>query len=307
MATDKDQKTEHPTETRRGEARREGSIARSRELAVALSLVAGFLVLLAAGRGVWSTTQSMMRDGLLRVARPQDVEAPSTVGAVTALASDAGGFLLAVTSPVLSAVALAVVVAFLSQGVFGVYGSLVAPDIGRLSPVRGAAKLFSVGSTLRGLLGGAKLVVVAFFLFGVLQPFFGAAATDGATPDLFAKFGLRTSLALVSLAAFDYALQRWSHTRSLRMSPQEVREEYQQLEGDPGVKVARRRLWQQLLRGESGLSKSVELEPECPESGRPESELPKSGRPKSGRPESGLPKSGRPWGDGSDGLEGVRR
>jgi flagellar biosynthetic protein FlhB len=57
---------------------------------------------------------------------------------------------------------------------------------------------------------------------------------------------LWVGLALVILAIFDYALQRWKYDQDLRMTHQEVREEMKNLQGDPQI-VARRRAIQRQM------------------------------------------------------------
>jgi flagellar biosynthesis protein FlhB len=64
--------------------------------------------------------------------------------------------------------------------------------------------------------------------------------------DIILGTALKIALALVTLGVFDYAYQRWKHERNLRMTPQEVREEMKNLQGDPQVTSRRRQLQRQL-------------------------------------------------------------
>ena len=57
---------------------------------------------------------------------------------------------------------------------------------------------------------------------------------------------LKIGVALLVLAAVDYGYQRWRHEQELKMTPQELREELRNLEGDPQLRSRRKRLQREL-------------------------------------------------------------
>ena len=57
---------------------------------------------------------------------------------------------------------------------------------------------------------------------------------------------LKIGAALLVLAILDYGYQRWRHEQDLKMTPQELREELKNLEGDPQLRARRKRLQREL-------------------------------------------------------------
>jgi len=68
-----------------------------------------------------------------------------------------------------------------------------------------------------------------------------------ATFDILLGTCLKIGIALLILAIFDYGYQRWKHEQDLRMTTQEVREEYKMLQGDPHMAARRRQVQRQLV------------------------------------------------------------
>jgi len=79
-------------------------------------------------------------------------------------------------------------------------------------------------------------------------PWGGVAASSAATWGIAFGVGLKILAALAVLAALDYGYQRWRHERDLRMSRQEVTEEYRQQEGDPLIKARVRSIQREMAR-----------------------------------------------------------
>ncbi len=132
----------------------------------------------------------------------------------------------------------------------------IAPDVSRLSPLAGLQRIFSLTGTMRLGFGLFKVLVVSVVAVAVLwrrwDEVLRASALD--VPQL-GRFLIDISLehravdrlALVILAIFDYALQRWKHEQDLRMTHQEVREEMKNLQGDPQIVARRRAIQRQMV------------------------------------------------------------
>jgi flagellar biosynthetic protein FlhB len=130
-----------------------------------------------------------------------------------------------------------------------------APDFARVSPLRGLQRIFSMAGVLRLGFGLIKVLVI-FVVAGAVAyvrraEIVSAAGFEVATLgyfliDISLKTALWVGAALLVLALFDYAWQRFRHERDLRMTLQEVREEMKNLQGDPQV-IARRRAVQRQL------------------------------------------------------------
>ena len=138
------------------------------------------------------------------------------------------------------------------------------PDITRLDPLQGLQRLFSVAGTARLGFGIFKILVIgvvaAVALYG--QRLTILRLTELSVPQIAAYLletllwtCLKIAVVLVILALLDFAFQRWKYNRDLRMTPQEIREEMKNLEGNPQVAARRRVVARQLMLNR--LSKAV--------------------------------------------------
>ena len=148
------------------------------------------------------------------------------------------GRLLAVT-------ALLAVASTLAQTKLLVAGEAIKPKFSRISPLQGFKRLFSMRSIIEALKGMLKITVLLVILYQFLQdlvfqlPQYMYADVDWACSSLFEKafsMVIRIVIAFTALAAFDFFYQWWDYERQLRMSKQEIKEEYKQMEGDPQIK-----------------------------------------------------------------------
>jgi len=244
-----------PTARRLKQARDEGQVARSRDLAHFAAVAAGLGLLMAAApqATVW------LRD-LLAGGMRFDVRTVATPAAMldrfAALMVPA---LLLSGALGLAMLGVAVAAALLSGGwVFTL--KPVQPNFGKLNPLAGLGRLFSkaqLGEMLKAVLLALLLGVVgAAYLWNHMEDF--ALTQSMGLPGAFAAASDRIVgglwllvLMLALFAAVDVPLQRFLHTSRLKMSVQEVKEEMKQQEGSPEVKgrirqrmreVARRRM-----------------------------------------------------------------
>ncbi len=119
------------------------------------------------------------------------------------------------------------------------------PKFDRLNPIQGVQRLFSLRSIIEALKGLLKISILLYLVFNCLSGavksyskymFIGVAE---ACTHLFGEaFSLvmQIGLAYIVLAGFDIFYQWWDYERQLRMSKEEIKEEYKQMEGDPKVK-----------------------------------------------------------------------
>jgi flagellar biosynthetic protein FlhB len=132
----------------------------------------------------------------------------------------------------------------------------LAPDWSRIDPLKGAQRLFSLTNLVRLGFGLFKIAVVsAVAVWCVLDHYdqiMALCAHDVreigvAAFDIMMGTCLKIGIALLILAIFDYGYQRWKHEQDLRMTLQEVREEYKTLQGDPHMAARRRQVQRQLV------------------------------------------------------------
>ena len=160
-----------------------------------------------------------------------------------------------VFAPILGLLLLAaVLVHVLQTGLMWVPQKL-ALDPSRINPLSGFQRLFSLTNAVRLVMGLFKVLIVSLVAFwslyhrrdeilGISAPALPQIASF--IVDITLWTSLKIALALLVLAIADYAYQRWKYEQDLRMSPQEVREEMKNLQGDPQVLARRRQVQRQL-------------------------------------------------------------
>jgi flagellar biosynthesis protein FlhB len=246
-------RSEKATAKRIREAREKGQIPRSRELSTAivvtattasLSIQAGTLPAAAAR---WLTQYWH--------ALPQTLQQPGD-GLRLAASAIRGGF--ALLAPTLLTSLVAALLAPLLVGGWNFASGALAPDWGRLNPLRGFGRIFSGNSLVElgksvlkvGLIGGVSVLLFLhdrplLLVLGGL-PLVEALAR-GARLAVDGLLWLGSSLLVI--AAIDVPWQLFSYAKQLRMTQQEVREEAKQSEGRPEVKGRIRRLQHAMSRG----------------------------------------------------------
>jgi flagellar biosynthetic protein FlhB len=240
MAENAQERTELPTEKRRTEARRKGQVPRSQELnAAAVVLIAGgglyFL-----GHSIASGLFDVMQTGLA-LSREQALDETRLVG----MFSDATLKALTACAPVLGLTLVAAVLAPLSIGGWNMSFGVLAPDFSRLSPASGLKRVFSVRSWMELIKAFAKFGLVALFAVIFLWSKSAEMLNLGAEPTaagvghaiaLSGQALLTFAGALALIAIIDVPLQLWQHTKSLKMTREEIREEMKESDGSPETK-----------------------------------------------------------------------
>jgi len=255
MAEGGDNKTEPASEKRKADARKEGNIAVSRDVTTAALLFAGIgLLALLAGPGMHQLTD-VTRLGLT-MSFDRVVHASLTIEQIHALVIQVGLKSLLLMLPFLGGLALVGAGASLAQT-----GLLWKPslpfDIGRLNPLKGLGRLFtlrSVSELIKALLKIAIIGGIGAFVLGQDLP---------RLPELvhYDVWGLLTVMgwltlkaaaiiagAIAVVAGADFLYQRYEWERSLRMTRQEVKEEHRDAEGDPMIKSRVRSVQRDMMR-----------------------------------------------------------
>ncbi len=167
-----------------------------------------------------------------------------------------------VAGPFLAVTALLAVAATFAQTRMLVTGESLKPKFNRISPLQGFKRLFSMRSVVETLKSLLKIVVLLYLIFSYFgdtavgfSRFFDMELGQACSilfNDILALV-LRVAVAFVVLAGADFFYQWWDYERQMRMSKQEIKEEYKQTEGDPQVKgkikeIQRRRAQQRMMQ-----------------------------------------------------------
>ncbi len=240
-----EEKTQQPTPRRRQKAREQGQVARSRELTGMLAMGGSVVVLTFMGTYIFNT---------LREAFVFPLKAPQ-MGASLEVIRQCGLRAFGVVIPFLVLpVALAIGGALLQGGL------VLRPfrlEFERVNPIEGLKRIFSRYALLEFLKGLLKFTAGGLLLYlttkRVLLEMSGLSSLS-----LQESLSLGWSVLLRSLRAgfllffvisvLDYLNERWKFERSLRMSPEELKEEYRETEGDPLIRARIRSIQRELAR-----------------------------------------------------------
>ncbi len=127
----------------------------------------------------------------------------------------------------------------------------------RLNPLKGFAKMFSIRSLVELVKASLKIVLIVVIAYQVLAPrvytlprLMNMPLSSGmqVAADMIWEIGIQVGIVFAFLAAADYLYQWWEYERNLKMTKQEVKDEYKQMEGDPQVKGRIRSMQQQRAR-----------------------------------------------------------
>lgn len=256
MAEEKpaDERTEAATPRRKEQAREKGDRLASRELATAMSGLAGVLWLWGWGEDLLGRLATTLGIGLTLGTRELADYQPLERGV---------GLLLALGPPLALLGALALLAAVLGQGATGGLGftpGLLAPKAERLNPLAGLKRLFGsqgLVELLKALIKAALLLGLTWLLFARNLPRIAGLsalpldAAGRAAAGLALELLLWLSAGLLLIAAADLPLQIVRWLKRLRMTKQDVKDEYKQQEGSPEVRAALRRAARDALKRSS--------------------------------------------------------
>ncbi len=266
------EKTEKPTPRRRSEARKKGDVAKSREVASVAVLLSGLSALYVFGSVMYSHMGAMMQQCFSMVSSPSMELADFLV-----FHRDVVGRLMIIVLPVMLTVVAIAVLSNLMQ--VGVVFSLekLKPKFSNFNIIKGIKRLFSKQSLVELFKNLAKIAIVGIIAYWTVEGEMGRLRSLGGMEvwaialyifKVIFKIFIWVSLAMMLLAVLDYAFQKWQFEEKLKMTKQEVKEEFKRTEGDPLVKsrirrvqqeVARRRMMQEVPKADVVVTNPVRL------------------------------------------------
>lgn len=247
------EQTERATPKRREEARKRGQVAKSTDLAGAGVFLAGVFALHTLAPVTFQNMSASMQTVLWRIHEHQDFTAQS-VWLIFARGFAAAALLAAVLFG--AAMVAALGINALQTG-FLVSAKPLTPSFAKINPAAGLQRLFSkqvlVNLAKQLLKLGAVLVIIYTSVAANLQTFFmlgqmPAGTVVAFTGELIYGIGWKFGFLLFLVGALDYAFERWQYEENLKMSKQEVRDEYRQSEGNPEIKGAVKRRQREFAR-----------------------------------------------------------
>ncbi|QOV63030.1 flagellar biosynthesis protein FlhB [Kosakonia pseudosacchari] len=234
------EKTEEPTPQRKQKAREEGQIPRSKELSSLLMLLAGWGFLLSGGSQFARQLLELLRTGLV-LNRLSVMDEQSMFHQTRYLLEMMSSALL----PILLGLFVTGIASPMLLGGVNLSGKSLKLDLKRISPLSGFKRLFSAQVLSEMLKGCLKVVLVAcaFALYIYKNKAHFIQLVNEALPMAIAHAMSMTLdclmmviFFLLPVVGYDVFYQITSHLKKLRMSRQEIRDEFKQSEGDPHIK-----------------------------------------------------------------------
>jgi flagellar biosynthetic protein FlhB len=244
--SDKDLKTEQPTEKKLAEALDEGQFARTGDIPIVFVLTAGFFTLAFSSREYCEKIFAISV-GIFGHLGKYKLQAE----AVNEWTLPAAMTMLGLMLPVAVACAGAGALAGGLQSRFRLTPKAIGFKFSRLNPASGFKRIFSMQGLVKLATDAAKLVIVGFLVWGAVKDLMHDPIFYTPVPPMrLGGFMLSTAtmllgrfvLALGGIAALNYIYQLRKVQGDLMMSKQEVKEEHRNAEGDPHVKGLRRQM-----------------------------------------------------------------
>ncbi|MFD0587569.1 flagellar biosynthesis protein FlhB [Paenibacillus sp. GCM10027627] len=234
------EKTEKATPKKREESRKKGQVAKSSDLPAALILLFVFASFAMLG-GFYKSRINDMFGGLFQDWLTMEITTENVMSLFLNIAKQSLIMLL----PIFSIVVVIGVLGNVVQFGFLLTGEPLKMQISKLNPIEGFKRIFSMRSLVEFLKSILKVTIIAVLVYLTIVREWDNLLSLSMQPleDIFAftasltiKLGLETGAVLAALAFLDFLYQRYEHEKSIRMSKQDIKDEYKKSEGDPLIK-----------------------------------------------------------------------
>lgn len=244
------ERTEKATPRRRQKARDEGQVAKSRELSSAVTLFAGMLIFNALMGMAFLSLKGLMRESLTFKYGYQINQEN-----IIPLLAHYFFYNIQVVAPFLGVIAvIGALASFMQVGAFFNTKAL-KPKLSHIDPLKGVKRIFSMRTFVELLKSLLNMIVIAITAYMVIRadwgillelPHMNLEESAIIVGGVIFKLGMTISILLLALGLADFLYQRWEYEKSIRMSKQEIKQEYKDMEGDPAIVGKRRERMRQL-------------------------------------------------------------
>ncbi len=238
-------KTEKATPKKRQDEQKKGNIFQSTDIVSALSLLVIFMIL----RATLPHTYEFMQQFLTRYFSYISSMDTMTQAGVIDIAKDCIQAIFSLAGPMMLASIAAAIVGTGVQTRLRFSREKIKFKFSNISPLQGLKRIFSLRSIVELIKSIVKISVMLYLLYtsllSISNDFTKLMYADVYQGVLFIlsnimSIVLKLSVAFIAISALDYLYQWWEYERNIRMSKQDLKEEYKQMEGDPYVKSQQR-------------------------------------------------------------------
>lgn len=237
-------KTEPATDHKREEARKRGNVLKSQDAIIALLLFVFASTIQFVGKNAYTFLYGFFVETFETL---DERTLAFSFGTAMAFLLKACLILLVCAAPMAAFSFFAAYVGNLAQVgiVFATKSFDIEENIKKLNPFTGFKKIFNLKQVIEVLKAFLKILIIGWTIYSVIKDQIGPilmsgnmhpAAALGLAGSLVVTIAQKVALSMVAIAAVDYFFQRWQYEKGLRMSKQEIKDEYKKLEGDPHVK-----------------------------------------------------------------------
>ena len=240
------EKTEEPTAKKLEDARKEGQVAKSKEIANGLGLLALFLLLKIMVGSIGTSfleSFSMVYNRIPVICKLNGGTSP--MGDISVLLRTVMLRLLIILLPVLLIGFAVAFVSDLFQVKWRPTSKPLQPKFSKLNPLNGIKKIFSAQSLVELVKSVAKILLIALVTYsyikkksGLLYALYDMSMKQAVNliGETVIELGIRISAIYMIIAGADFMYQKYKFKNDMKMTKQEVKEEYKNAEGDPEIK-----------------------------------------------------------------------
>jgi type III secretion protein U len=242
------EKTEQPTPKRLREAREKGQVAKSRDLVQTLLFIAILATLL-----MRNETNAKILGTLMVL--PGNLYSMPFLVALRELGTAALSALMVILLPLFGALVLTAIAANVVQSGFLFSLKALVPDLSRLSPAAQLKNMFSAKNLVEFMKSVTKIAVLGIALYVTIRAGLGDLLHSSSCglgcallvgDRMLVQVLAVTTVVFLAVSAADYFFQYRHHIKELRMTKEEVKQEYKEMEGDPHIKRKRKELHREL-------------------------------------------------------------
>ena len=234
------EKTEKATPKKRQDTRKKGQVAKSPEVAGSVTLLSGVLCLLIFSGYIKDKFVHLYTDVFMN-RLSMDV----TTDNVMMIFREYGIQILVLLAPLFLTVFIMALAANLLQVGFLLSGDGLKMKFEKLDPIKGLKNIFSMKSLVEFAKSIFKLTIIGYLVYSTLWASkvemvslsqINIESTLVFMSKLTVNLGIKVAIALFVLAILDYIFKRYEHEKGIRMSKQDIKDEYKNMEGDPQIK-----------------------------------------------------------------------
>ncbi len=236
------EKTELPTSKKREKAREEGQVAKSQEISTALLFIVAFFSLKLLSGYMFEKIYVIMAESFRVLDSFDDIFVAGYFGKYMAnIALQTGLIVL----PLMMIVLILGIITNIVQVGWKITTKPLKPKFSKLNPIQGFKRIFSMRAIIELIKSIAKLVVILLVVYNTIKGElmqiylmfdYGLEYSVEIIGNLAINIGISVGATYLFIGVADLIYQRYKHTKDLKMSKQEIKDEYKEAEGNPEVK-----------------------------------------------------------------------